>query len=179
MQFARDAQVICELGAYEGKTSVALALATAGTVYAVDPFFSGRSGIPYGYWIARLQRRRYRASNLRFIVGMSWDLARIFDRPIDLLFIDADHSLEAVRRDWADWVVKVRAGGCVALHDCKLAPSTPQRLGSVDFYENTLRHISAATEIASTGSLVVFRIADPQRAAAQAQASARLSAAGD
>jgi predicted O-methyltransferase YrrM len=36
---------------------------------------------------------------------------------IDLLFIDADHSYEAVRADWLNWSPFVKKGGIIAFHD--------------------------------------------------------------
>lgn len=37
--------------------------------------------------------------------------------PIDLLFIDADHTYEGVKRDWEMYSPLVRPGGIVAFHD--------------------------------------------------------------
>jgi hypothetical protein len=39
------------------------------------------------------------------------------DGELDFVFIDADHSYEAVQKDIADWTPKVRAGGVVFGHD--------------------------------------------------------------
>lgn len=36
---------------------------------------------------------------------------------LDFLFIDGDHSLDGVRRDWLDYAPLVRRGGLIALHD--------------------------------------------------------------
>lgn len=38
--------------------------------------------------------------------------------PIDCLFIDGDHSYEAVKDDIASWVKFVKVGGVVVFHDC-------------------------------------------------------------
>lgn len=38
-------------------------------------------------------------------------------RPIDLLFIDGDHTFEGVKKDWEMYSPLVRAGGLVAFHD--------------------------------------------------------------
>jgi hypothetical protein len=43
--------------------------------------------------------------------------AKIFRGPADFLFIDADHSYDAVRQDIRDWFDFVRSGGIVAGHD--------------------------------------------------------------
>jgi len=39
------------------------------------------------------------------------------DASLDAVFIDADHRYEAVRRDIANWMPKVRKGGILAGHD--------------------------------------------------------------
>ncbi len=39
------------------------------------------------------------------------------DLPLDLLFIDGDHSFEGVMRDLITWAPKVKAGGLIFLHD--------------------------------------------------------------
>src|ERR1019366_2055385 len=97
---ARTALVIVEIGTFEGKTAIALARATTGKVFSIDPFFSGRLGIGYGEVIARVARRRAGASNLEYIKAFSYDAAVQFGLAVDMIFIDADHSYEGVRRDW-------------------------------------------------------------------------------
>ncbi len=39
------------------------------------------------------------------------------NKPIDLLFIDADHSYDAVKKDFEIWGKLVRPGGWIAFHD--------------------------------------------------------------
>jgi predicted O-methyltransferase YrrM len=41
----------------------------------------------------------------------------IYDGALDFVFIDADHSYEAVRQDIKDWQRKVKPGGWVGGHD--------------------------------------------------------------
>jgi predicted O-methyltransferase YrrM len=48
-------------------------------------------------------------------------------RPIDFLFIDGDHSLQGVRRDYEFFAPLVRPGGLVALHD--IVPDSRLRTG--------------------------------------------------
>jgi predicted O-methyltransferase YrrM len=38
--------------------------------------------------------------------------------PIDMLFIDGDHSYEGVRQDYINYSPLVRPGGMIVLHDC-------------------------------------------------------------
>jgi predicted O-methyltransferase YrrM len=44
-------------------------------------------------------------------------LRALGENPLDVLFIDGDHSYEGVRADFEDYAPLVRAGGIVALHD--------------------------------------------------------------
>jgi predicted O-methyltransferase YrrM len=38
-------------------------------------------------------------------------------RPIDLLFIDGDHTFDGVKRDWEMYSPLVRSGGMIVFHD--------------------------------------------------------------
>ncbi len=157
LQYSRDAGTICEIGCFESRTSVALAANTAGSVYSIDPFFRGRLGICYSEWVARLNRSRTGARNLVFIRGLSHEVGRTFDLPIDFLFIDADHSYEAMKADWKEWFPKVKRGGYVALHDSKPAVNSPHRLGSMQFYSEDIPKISGVTECDEVDSLVILQ----------------------
>jgi hypothetical protein len=42
--------------------------------------------------------------------------------PIDLLFVDSDHSWAGIDRDWRDRSRHVVTGGAVALHDSRSVP---------------------------------------------------------
>lgn len=49
--------------------------------------------------------------------GDSVESASIWKRPIDMVFIDADHDYEAVKSDILAWMPHVKPGGIVAGHD--------------------------------------------------------------
>ena len=121
LNVAKDCIRIAEIGVFEGATMRRLAevMPDHGVLYAIDPFLSGRLGIPYGYCIARSQAARVRRSNINFhfVRKLSYEYAPNGPTDLDLVFIDADHRYESVCKDWADWSPKVREGGFVALHD--------------------------------------------------------------
>jgi predicted O-methyltransferase YrrM len=158
LKYSRNAGVICEIGCYEGKTSIAFARNTAGTVYSVDPFLKGRLGISYGEWIARLHRKRGDAKNLFFLRGFSNDIARTFQLPIDFLFIDADHSYEAIKTDWNSWCPKMAQGGIIALHDSRIAANSPIPLGTMRFYAEDIPTFSEVIELDSVDSLAILQV---------------------
>lgn len=51
------------------------------------------------------------------------------ERPLDLLFIDGDHSYEGVRQDFASYSGLVGPEGLIALHD--ITPGPPEAVGGV------------------------------------------------
>ena len=157
LRYSRDARTICEIGCYEASTSVALARNTTGTVYSVDPFHHGRLGVSYTEYVARLHRWRNRLQNLVFLKGLSHEIGCKFSGSIDFLFIDADHSYEAVKADWDGWFPKVRKGGYIALHDSKPAANSPQMLGSMRFYLEDIPKIDGVVECDSVDSLVIVQ----------------------
>lgn len=56
--------------------------------------------------------------NWEFIKGDANDVVKKWKRKIDVLFIDGDHSYEAVKKDWEAWSPFVKKGGTVFFHDC-------------------------------------------------------------
>lgn len=152
--------IIVEIGCYEGKTTAALA--QGGTngkrVYSVDPFFRGRLPVCYSEQIARIHCRRQGLKNVELIKGLSHDVAPEFDLEIDLLFVDADHRYEAVKQDWKDWSGKVKKGGLIAFHDCRIAPNSPEYLGSHKFYDDDLRRMTRIEELDGVDALAIFRV---------------------
>lgn len=58
------------------------------------------------------------ADRATLLVTTTDDAARVVDdRSLDFVFIDADHSLAAVKQDIADWLPKVKGGGLISGHD--------------------------------------------------------------
>jgi cephalosporin hydroxylase len=77
---------------------------------------------------------------------------RVLDgRPVDLLHIDGDHSLEGVRSDFELYSPLVRPGGLVALHDIE------GREGVPEFWRRLREERpETTTEILSPGSRIGF-----------------------
>lgn len=156
MAHASASSTIVEIGTFEGATAAQLATTGAAT-YSIDPFMPGRLGVSYGQIIALRWKARLGLANLHFIRGYSFDVAGSFTLPVDFLFIDADHSYEGLQRDWSLWLPKVVTGGKIALHDVRLANTSPLRLGSMDFFESVVLRDRRVTEVASTDSLSILK----------------------
>ena len=66
---------------------------------------------------------RFPSLRVNLAPGDSALAASMFDdASVDFLFIDADHSYEAVKADWSQWFPKVKRNGYIALHDAKPVP---------------------------------------------------------
>ena len=52
-----------------------------------------------------------------FIHGDADVFAELWNRPIDLLFIDGHHDYESVRRNTLNWEDKISSGGTILFHD--------------------------------------------------------------
>jgi predicted O-methyltransferase YrrM len=158
LKHSRGAEILVELGCYEGATAVALARnAPGGQVHSIDPFYRGRIGLSYGYWIARLEIWRKRVRNIHLIRAFSYDAIKQFQSQIDFLFIDADHSREGVERDWSDWLPKLRTGGLIAMHDCRISSNSPIELGTMQFYRERLSKLDDIVELDAVDSLAIFQ----------------------
>jgi predicted O-methyltransferase YrrM len=121
---ARGARCAVEIGVAEGVSGRQLreVLDPQGTLYLIDPYDRSKLPISLAEIAARRSVRRVRRGDVVWIRKTSHDASAGWREPIDFLFIDGDHSWEAVRQDWDDWTVHVRHGGRVALHDAVARP---------------------------------------------------------
>jgi len=118
---------IVEIGSFHGRSTTALALGSqsghGAAVYAVDPheIFSGLLGGRFTpedrVTFFENMLRTGCAATVRLINLPSTTVCKAWDQPIDLLWIDGDHSYEVVNSDFWDWVPHLTPGGRVALHD--------------------------------------------------------------
>jgi len=155
-------RLVAEIGVFEGLTSafLARAMATDGVLYAIDPFFPGRLGICWGKWIARQELRKVRPRRrVVFIEQLSCEALSQVEGQLDFLFIDGDHSLEAIKRDWADWSPHMAAGGIIALHDTRVPAHNPRvaEFGSHQYFESHIRHDGRFEILEQVDSLSVLQ----------------------
>jgi predicted O-methyltransferase YrrM len=123
-----DGATIVELGTAYGR-GLALLLHIADTlgkrfrIVGVDTFEDNQDNTEGGYshlsrddTVSRLNSVTPMYTDYELIEGDSADSANLFDT-VDYVFLDADHSVEGVRRDIAAWWPKVKAGGFMGGHD--------------------------------------------------------------
>lgn len=143
-KYCRGSRRAVEIGVYEGANTRIIAenLAADGQLFAIDPFFTGRLPICWGEQIARAELHQGGVGNrVTFVRALSWEAVIQIDGPFDFVFIDGDHSLEGIRRDWGDWSDRVEPDGIIALHDTRVPEHDPSvaDLGSYQYFEDQIR----------------------------------------
>ncbi|MEM9083164.1 MAG: class I SAM-dependent methyltransferase [Planctomycetota bacterium] len=124
---AQGKQTIVEIGSFRGKSCVVMALGSqevGGHVTAIDPHLSLDPVGDTDYNAEDLEvfnttiEKWGVADRVTHIVERSHEArANWKDTPIDLLWIDGDHSYEGVKLDLDDWSDLVSPGGLIACHD--------------------------------------------------------------
>lgn len=118
----RPGGVALEIGSFTGKSSTFLAagLVEGARLACVDTWWNDAM-LPYNQpanvfeqFLANTSPYRDKIETHR---GTSLAIASEWQRPIDVLFIDGDHSFEGCSADLKAWLPFVRRGGWVALHD--------------------------------------------------------------
>jgi predicted O-methyltransferase YrrM len=157
IRHARGRSSIVELGVMHGATTALFrqVMAADGIVVGVDPHPPGRLGVSFERLTARREVGRHARGHAMLIRKPSAEAVAGWERPIDFLFIDADHSWAAIERDWYDWVPHVMPGGIIALHDSHSVAGRPD-LDSVRFTEQVVLHDRRVCRLEVVDSLTIF-----------------------
>jgi predicted O-methyltransferase YrrM len=127
----RGARRVVELGVYEGSSAVVLvrALGPGAELVLVDPYTVDTrwAALPQGAYATatgtRLAVGRARGRTgpeVRWLRARSQEVGRSWTGgPVDVVFIDGDHSYDGCREDWESWRDHVTPGGFVAFHDAR------------------------------------------------------------
>lgn len=112
-----------EIGSYLGSSScfIAEGILQSGRkshLYCIDTWqndaMSEGNRDTYNTSLNNTQEYRNVISPLR---GWSYDIAKTFDKKVDFIFIDGDHSYEGVKKDVDLWVPKLNPGALIVMHD--------------------------------------------------------------
>jgi predicted O-methyltransferase YrrM len=122
---------VVEIGVYEGSSAVVLCevLEPGAELHLIDPFGEHGWALPAGWGATEGASRRVveRACRRHHGPGVTWHIdysaavAAQWHDPVDLVFIDGDHSEKGVRADWDGWHGFVEPGGAVVFHDARLS----------------------------------------------------------
>ncbi len=92
-----------------------------GKLYAIDPHATtewndGNSIDSYSVMLANIEKFGVN-SQVEIIRDYSSNVSKAWDKTIDMLFIDGDHSYEGVKADWEAFSPHVKKFGVVVFHD--------------------------------------------------------------
>jgi len=119
--------VIVEIGSYKGRSTITLAGGSeeglSNKIYAIDPHItdleqrlSNKSESSFNDF-----KKNIEDSGLAYlvepIISLSQDVVKNWNKPIEFLWIDGDHTYEGAKRDFDLFVPFLVDGGVVAFHD--------------------------------------------------------------
>lgn len=127
-ELAAGRRRVVEIGVYEGSSAVVLCdvLGPTAELHLIDPFGQHSAALPPGWGateraskrvVARAARRD--GPRVHWHVDFSASVALTWTQPVDLVFIDGDHSEEGCASDWEAWHTFVEPGGAVLFHDAR------------------------------------------------------------
>jgi predicted O-methyltransferase YrrM len=127
---AQGRRRVVEIGVYEGSSAVVLCevLDAGAELHLIDPFGHHGGALPAGWGategasrrVVERARRRSDGPRVAWHVDYSAAVAARWEGPVDLVFVDGDHSEEGARADWEGWHGFVEPGGVVLFHDARL-----------------------------------------------------------
>lgn len=161
-KYAANAKVAVEIGVFEGVNTalIAKSINENGVLYGIDPFFKGKIGVCYSKLITRSHLKSTNTLNkVKLIEKLSFEAADDVPENIDFLFIDGDHSLEGIQKDWELFSKKIRPGGIVALHDTNATGQNSHihGLGSIAYFKEVISNDPRFAYVESVDSLNVLR----------------------
>lgn len=149
---------IVEIGSWKGRSTAWLAAGarlSGARVFAVDPHIGSRED-PGATTLEEFRANIERTGLAAFVeplVMTSAEAIQIVDGPVDLLFIDGDHTYEAVRLDADLWLPKLADGGTVMFHDVGTTGySGPRRV-----FRRSICWSNEFEGVARVGSMMIAR----------------------
>jgi predicted O-methyltransferase YrrM len=156
---ATGARTIVEIGVAEGGSAwdMRSTMDADGTLVLIDPY-PRVMGLNLTSVTARRLVGGVERGRVEWLTAFSRDAVRGWERPIDVLLIDGDHSYDATRQDIEGWSPHVREDGAILFHDALLdADWMSMEFGSAQFVAE-LRDSDSAWRLAEgADSLAVFR----------------------
>jgi predicted O-methyltransferase YrrM len=154
---------LAEIGVWQGATTRRLrrAMAPGATLFAIDPYPTGRLGVSYQKIMAHGEVGRVSNGTVIWIeqkgVDAAGDPSVTAAAPFDFVFVDGDHTYEALHGDWTRWSPLIAPGGIIALHDSVLPPDGGAGAGSMRYFAEVIACDDRFDTIDTVYSLSVLR----------------------
>lgn len=117
-------ETVVELGVDYGYSTFCFASPGIGTVYGID-WFNGdhQTGYRNTYSDVMNNIELGGFDNIEIITGRFDEVAKTWNKPIDILHIDGFHMYDSVLNDYRTWTPFLRDGGVVLMHDTVSFPN--------------------------------------------------------
>lgn len=146
LRYAQGCKTIVEIGIAEGASAFELRRVADpnAIVHLIDPFLkSGR--FPYINFTQIVAHRYVDSCNnasISWLQDYSFNISKSWQKLIDLLFIDGDHSYNGCLRDWMEWSPYIVKNGIVVFHDGRTFSGgwTTEDTGSVKVVNELFRN---------------------------------------
>ena len=110
-----------EIGCMDGYSTAHILEMSRYHLTTIDPFIPDSCDPGLIGCTERFQRNLAPwSSRLTLIPDYSWNISPAWTTPLDFLFIDGDHKLESVRKDYDQWTPFLKTGGILAMHDARV-----------------------------------------------------------
>jgi len=105
--------IIVEIGRCRGGSLILMCKSSpSSVVYSIDISDEYNQMVKNHLEYLNIQESQY-----ELLEGDSTDISKTWDKEIDLIFIDGDHSENAVFKDLSNWIPSVKKNGFVLMHD--------------------------------------------------------------
>ena len=132
-------EVTVDLGVDWGFSTFCFAMPRIGYVYGIDSFegdkYAGHRDDSVYNLVLNKQEKLHLKDNLTFIKGYFDDVAKTWDKKIDILHIDGDHSYESVKNDYETWSRFLNDDGVILFHDTCIEELNGNHYGVKKFFD--------------------------------------------
>ena len=133
-------KVVVDLGVDYGYSTFSFAIPRIGHIYGIDNFvgdsFVGEDKERFKYNFVTMKREKlHLKDNITFIEGTFDDVAKTWDKQIDIIHIDGDHAYESVKHDYETWSPFVKENGVILFHDTCIEELNGNQYGVKRFFD--------------------------------------------
>ncbi|MDD2757953.1 MAG: class I SAM-dependent methyltransferase [Patescibacteria group bacterium] len=115
---------IVEVGVLDGLTTREMAKVAQAPIYGIDPIIPDSMNERLIGNEEKIKQNLNFYPKFYFFKDYSFNVVKNWRQPFDFIFIDGDHTYEAVRQDFLQWFPLLQSGGTVAFHDSAPVTST-------------------------------------------------------
>ncbi len=124
-KYARDAKSgIVEIGVLDGLTTREIAKVSQVPIYGIDPIISDSMNKRLIGSEEKIRQNLSFYPKFVFFKDYSFNVVKNWKEQFDFIFIDGDHTYDAVKQDFFQWFPLLQQGGIIAFHDSAPVTST-------------------------------------------------------